>query len=288
MRNRMKIFYLLFTYVILSATNIAADETEEKKDTLWVPKGVVGLNLSQVSFENWTQGGDNSISFTFFSNFGIDYLADIWKWRNSLKFSYGRTKTGDEGFKTNDNEIYFESTINRNVGWLIQPYFGITARTAVTAGFNYDEIPPVQIVDFLDPFYLTEGIGLIYDQIPNFRTRLGLGFKQTFADEFNKRYTDDPDTPGEIESLKNETGIESVIEFEWVFLENMAYKGYLRLFGRFEDISVWDVRWDNTITAKINDYFNVNINVLLIYDVDESLRTQLKEALQLGISYTLF
>ena len=73
-----------------------------------------------------------------------------------------------------------------------------------------------------------------------------------------------------------------------VFLENMAYKGYLRLFGRFEDITIWDVRWDNTITAKINDYFNVNINVLLIYDVDETLKTQLKEALQLGISYSLF
>ncbi|MCH6573994.1 MAG: DUF3078 domain-containing protein [Bacteroidetes bacterium] len=284
----MKIFYLLLTFVILSATAFAADETEEKKDTLWVPKGIVGLNLSQVSFENWTQGGDNSISFTFFSNFAINYIADIWKWRNSLKFTYGRTRTGNEGYKTNDNEIFFESTLNRNVGWLLNPYFGFSARTAVTAGFNYDETPPVQIVDFLDPFYLTEGIGLMYDQIPNFTTRLGLGFKQTFADEFNTRYTDDPDTPGEIESFKNETGIESVTEFEWVFLENMAYKGYLRLFGRFEDISVWDVRWDNTITAKINDYFNVNINVLLIYDVDETLRTQLKEALQLGISYTLF
>ncbi len=284
----MKIFYLLFTFIILSATAIAADETEEKKDTLWVPKGIVGLNLSQVSFENWTQGGDNSISFTFFSNFGIDYIADIWKWRNSLKFTYGRTKTGGEGYKTNDNEIFLESTLNRNVGWLFNPYFGFTARTAVAAGFDYDVTPAEQIVGFLDPFYLTEGIGLIYDQIPNFRTRLGLGFKQTFADEFNNRYTDDPDTPGDIESFKNETGIESVTEFEWMFMENMAYKGYLRLFGRFEDISVWDVRWDNTITAKINDYFNVNLNVLLIYDVDETLRTQLKEALQLGISYSLF
>jgi len=284
----MKIFNLLFTFVILSATAIAADETEEKKDTLWVPKGVVGINLSQVSFENWTQGGDNSISFTFFSNFGIDYIADIWKWRNSLKFTYGRTKTGDEGYKTNDNEIFFESTLNRNVGWLFNPYFGFTTRTAVAAGFDYDVTPAEQIVGFLDPFYLTEGIGLIYDQIPNFRTRLGLGFKQTFADKFNSRYTDDSDTPNEIENFKNETGIESVTEFEWVFLENMAYKGYLRLFGRFEDISVWDVRWDNTISAKINDYFNVNINVLLIYDVDQTLRTQLKEALQLGISYSLF
>ena len=284
----MKIFYLLFTFVILSATAIAADETEEKKDTLWVPKGIVGVNLSQISFENWTQGGDNSISFTFFSNFGIDYIADIWKWRTSLKFTYGRSKIGKEGYKTNDNEIFLESTLNRNVGWLFNPYFGITARTAVAAGFDYDVTPAEQIVGFLDPFYLTEGIGLMYDQIPNFTTRVGLGFKQTFADEFNSKYTDDPDTPGDTESFKNETGIESVTEFEWVFLENMAYKGYLRLFGRFEDISVWDVRWDNTITAKINDYFNVNINVLLIYDVDETLRTQLKEAFQLGISYSIF
>jgi hypothetical protein len=284
----MKIFYLLLTLVILSSTAFAADETEEKKDTLWVPKGIVGLNLSQISFKNWTQGGDNAISFTFFSNFGIDYIADIWKWRTSLKFTYGRSKIGNEGYKTNDNEIFLESTLNRSVGWLLNPYFGITARTAVAAGFDYDVTPAEQIVGFLDPFYLTEGIGLMYDQIPNFTTRLGLGFKQTFADEFNSKYTDDPDTPGDTESFKNETGIESVTEFEWVFLENMAYKGYLRLFGRFEDISVWDVRWDNTITAKINDYFNVNINVLLIYDVDESLKTQLKEAFQLGISYSLF
>jgi len=284
----MKSFYLLLTVAIFSATAFAADETEEKKDTLWVPKGVVGLNLSQVSFENWTQGGDNSISFTFFSNFGIDYIAEIWKWRNSLKFTYGRTKTGDEGYKTNDNEIFFESTLNRNVGWLLNPYFGVTARTAVAAGYDYNVAPAIQIVGFLDPLYLSEGIGLMYDQIPNFRSRLGLGFKQTFADKFNKTYTDDPETPNEIEKFRNETGIESVTEFEWVFLENMAYKSYLRLFGRFEDISVWDVRWDNTVTAKINDYFNVNINVLLIYDVDETLRTQLKEALQLGISYSLF
>jgi len=83
----MKIFYLLLIIVILSAAAFAADETEEKKDTLWVPKGVVGINLSQVSFENWTQGGDNSISFTFFSNMGINYIGDPWKWRNSLKFT---------------------------------------------------------------------------------------------------------------------------------------------------------------------------------------------------------
>jgi len=284
----MKIFYLLLTFIIFSATAFAADETEDKKDTLWTPKGVIGLNLSQVSFQNWSQGGENSIAFTFLSNFRINYIGEPWKWRNSLKFSYGRTKLGSEQFKTNDNEIFFESTLIHHLAWNISPYAGITARTAVSKGFNYDKEPAIQIVDFFDPFYLTEGVGFAYDKIENFTTRIGIGFKQTFADKFNSKYTDDPETPNVVESFKNETGIESVTEYKIQFLENMVYYTYLRLFGRFEDIDVWDVRWDNIIVAKINKYFNVNFNVLLIYDVDETLRTQLKEALQLGISYTLF
>ena len=146
----------------------------------------------------------------------------------------------------------------------------------------------VQIVDFLDPFNFTEAVGFIYDQIPNFSTRLGVGMKQTWSDKFAATYSDDPDTPNEIEKFRNETGIESVTEYSIDFLENMNFNTYLRLFGRFEDLSVWDVRWDNTITAKVNKYVSVNLNVLVIYDVSESLKTQIKEALQLGISYTLF
>jgi len=280
---KLLLLILLFSTVLMAKSK----DEGEKKDTLWTPKGVIGINLSQVSFENWTQGGDNSIAFTLFTNLGLNYIGDPWKWRNSLKITYGRTNTGDEGYKTNDNEIFFESTLDREVGWALKPYFGLTARTAVTDGFDYSSNPAVQIVGFLDPFYLTEGLGLMYDQIPNFSTRLGLGFKQTFADKFNFRYTDDPET-STIESFKNETGIESVTEYELTFLENMTFKTYLRLFGRFSDISVWDVRWDNTIVAKVNDYFNVNLNVLLIYDIDETLRTQLKEAFQLGFSYALF
>ena len=61
----------------------------------------------------------------------------------------------------------------------------------------------------------------------------------------------------------------------------------LRLFTRFNMLDVWDVRWDNTITAKVNDFVNVNLNVLIIYEKSQSLRTQIKEALQLGFTYTI-
>ena len=278
------IFLLLFACQIVFAQR----ESEEKKDTLWTPKGVVGINLSQVSFSNWSQGGENTLAYTFFTLFGLDYIGDPWKWKNSLKFAYGRTKFGDQGYRTNDNEIFFESTLIHNVGWAVSPYAGVTARTPVSKGFNYKVTPEIQIVDFLDPFNLTEAIGFVYDQIPNFSTRLGVGMKQTWADQFDSTYSDDPETLNEIEKFRNETGIESVTEYTIDFLENMNFYTYLRLFGRFEDMSVWDVRWDNLITAKVNDYVSVNLNVLVIYDVNESLKTQIKEALQLGISYTLF
>jgi hypothetical protein len=52
-------------------------------------------------------------------------------------------------------------------------------------------------------------------------------------------------------------------------------------------MDVWDVRWDNSFVAKINDYVNVNFSFLLIYQKDQSPKTQVKEALQLGLTYTL-
>ena len=281
----MEKVYTIVIFLLLSTMILPQNETE-KKDTLWTPKGVIGLNVSQVSFTNWTQGGENSLSFTIFTHFSLDYIGDPWTWKNNLKLTYGRTKTGNQEIRTNDNEIFFESSVIRNVGWVVNPYADVTARTAITDGFKYDDTP-VQIVGFFDPLYLTEGIGVSYDKIENFSTRAGLGFKQTIANKFAMQYSDDSNTP-EIEKFKSETGIESVTEYKWAFLENMEFTTYLRLFGTFDDLSVWDVRWDNTVVAKINDYFNVNLNVLLIYDTDETLRTQLKQALQLGFSYTLF
>ncbi len=283
----MKSVLIVFLLIIISLNLYSQDSTAVKKDTLWVPRGIVGLNLSQVALSNWSQGGQSSISFTFLSLFGINYIGDPWKWKNGLKLAYGRTKFGDEEYRTNENEIFFESTLIYHINWAVSPYAGVTAQTAVTNGFNYDSIPAFQTAAFGDPFYLTEAVGFIYDKIPNFSTRIGVGLKQTFASQFAPQYTDDP-TTADIEDFKNESGVESVSEYRLEFLENMSYYGYLRLFGTFKDISVWDVRWDNVLSAKINDYFNVTFNFLLIYDEEQSIKRQIKEALQLGISYSLF
>ena len=251
----------------------------------WSPKGVVSLNLSQIALENWVQGGDNSLSFTSLANFGLIYYDKKWELRNQLKVAYGRTKTGDK-YVTNDNELRLTSILMHNLGWKVNPYFSNEFRTQLANGFDYKVEPAVQISAFFDPGYITQALGFVYTQ-KLITTRLGIALQETFTKEFNS-YSDDPETVIEIEKFKLDTGLESVTESEIEFLENMIYTGRLRLFSRFNSLDVWDVNWENIITAKVNDLINVNLGLHIIYEKKQSVKTQLKQYLQLGFSYILF
>ncbi len=277
---------LCLLLIFMSFTLFAQD----KKDTIkvgWEQSAVIGLNISQVAFSDWSQGGDNSLAFSLFGLYGANYYAMPWKLENNLKLAYGRTKLGDQSFRTNDNELYLESVLTYDVDdWKINPYFSNTVRTVLSKGYDYSVDPAVQTSNFFDPGYITQSLGFSYDQLKGFKTRLGLAIQETFTKDFTQ-YTDDPDTKDKIEKFKFETGLESVTEGNVEFAKNMLLNTKLRLFTRFNMMDVWDVRWDNTITAKVNDFVNVNLNVLIIYEKSQSLRTQIKEALQLGFTYTL-
>jgi hypothetical protein len=60
----------------------------------------------------------------------------------------------------------------------------------------------------------------------------------------------------------------------------------LELFTAFQGFDATDVDWDNTLTTKINEYFNMNFNVKLLYDKDLSARRQINQSLAFGLTYT--
>lgn len=283
----MKKLVILF-FMLISCKSFAQDVPDSLLKQGWNPTGLLGINLSQVAFTNWAQGGSNSLAFSVFAKLGAAYLDLPYKWKNKLNVAYGRSKIEDSGFRTTDNDIYFESVLSRQIGWVVDPYLDVTFRSAITKGYNYSLDPIVQITDFFDPGYLTEALGFTYDHNKIITTRLGVAFQQTFANDFAALYSDDPETLDEIEKFKFDTGIESITEVKYEFLPNMAYFSFLRLFSRFSSLDVWDVRWENLITAKINDYFNVNFNMVLLHEISQTRKTQFKEALQLGFSYSLF
>jgi hypothetical protein len=277
---------LIINFIILINTITAFSQNDTTTAGKWIPIGTLSLNLNQVALSNWSQGGDNSLAITFIGNFGMDYADNIWNFATKLKTMFGINKTGEDELKIIENEIYFDNVLTYKIGWFINPYISNLFRTSITTGYDYKKNPKLEIVSFFDPGYLTQSLGFSYNIFNTLKTRLGLAFQETFANKFTN-FTDRPSTT-EIENFKFETGIESVTDFEQSIDENLLYKSLFRLFGRFEEIHTWDVRWDNIITASISKYFNVNFTFLIVYEKQQSLKTQIKEALQLGITFNLF
>ncbi len=281
MKNKLT---LTLVFIFLFSVYSYSQQDSIKLDT-WIPTAAIGLNVSQLALSNWTQGGENSITYTFNGTGGLVYKSIGWTFKNNLKFAYGRTKLGGSDFRTNDNELYLESVISKNISWPVSPYFSNTVRTPLGVGYSYDTDPPTKIAAFFDPGYLSQSVGFTYQKEKGFDTRLGIAVQETFTRN-NTQFSDDPAT-SKIEKFKAETGIESVTNGEYVLAENLLFKSSLRLFSRFKTLDVWDVRWDNSIIAKINDYLNTSLSYLLIYQKDQSLKTQMKEGLQLGLNYTI-
>ncbi len=256
-------------------------------DTLWEKIGVAGINVSQVSFNNWSQGGENSILWTIFTNMNTKYTNNEWKLSNNLKMAYGRSKIGSSDYRTNDNELYLESIVSYNIKWSVDPYFSNTVRTGLSEGFDYKTGSGISVSNFFDPGYITQSLGFTYNTSKYFITRVGVGLQEVFTNKY-RNYTDDPTTTTELEAFKLDTGIECVSDAKMDIDENLLYQSKLRLFTRFTSLDVWDVRWDNVITAKVTKYLNVNFNILVLYEKSQSPKTQMKEALQMGLTYSLF
>jgi len=271
------LFILLFTVICFA---------QDTSKVVITSKANVGINISQISFTNWAQGGENSFTWTLLGNYSITTKSEKWTTKNTFKFAFGRTKLGAQDFRTNDNEFFIETLISKNVGWAVDPFFSNSIRSPITTGYSYKTKVPERIADFFDPGYVTQSLGFTYDKVKGIKSRLGIALQEIFTNR-QRKFSDNPATKDRVEAFKLETGIESVTSSEFKLMENINYKGSLRLFSKFENMKYWDVRWDNLITAKVNDYVNVNFNLLVVYERKQTLKTQIKEALQLGIIYNL-
>ena len=279
-----KTFLLLFT---LSLVNFITAQDADSTLNKWTPSLLASLNLSQIAFQDWTKGGESAFSFTVGADWVMNYKASEWSFKNQLKGEWGQSKTGYEIKKITVNNIFNETVFLYDPGWLFKPYASNLIRTPITDSYDYSEPEKKQIVAFFDPGYVTQSIGFAYDESEIIKTRLGLAFEESFANKFAAEYTDDDET-ADVEKFKFETGIESMTDLNLKIDENVVYKSKLRLFSGFDRMTVWDVAWDNTFTAEVNKWLNVNLTYILIYKASESLRTQMQEALQVGIVYNLF
>lgn len=276
---------IVFLYVTVSQT-YAQDTKAEKPKYGWQKVMVGNLNLTQTTFDNWVQGGENTFTWQLSVNFKFVNDQEKYNWANAGKFAYGSSKIGDQGSRKSTDEIKLESVYTRKLGIFVNPYVGATGETQFAAGYNYTTDPKIQISAFFDPAYFRESLGIGYSRGELIKTRLGVAFKQTITSDYPIPYADDPETTDKVEKTKSEIGAESVSDLSWKVAENSLLTSKLELFSNLNAFNEIDVNWDNIFSTKISKYFNINFNFKLLYDRDISKKRQIKQAFAFGITYT--
>ncbi len=279
-----KIFYTMAVGLLLLVGSTWAQEDEEEAPKYgWKNELVGGVNLSQSSFDNWSQGGEDNLAWQINVNAKFENDQEKTNWINSGKLSFGHVKIGDQGSKKSVDEIRMESVLTYKTG-LLSPYAAATGQTQLTAGYDYSLDPRVQVSDLFDPAYFTQSAGMQYKPSEVIKTRFGAALKETLTRNHN-RYSDDLDTPDTLEKTRVEFGAESVTDLEKKLAENIQLTSKLELFSNLQSAKEIDVRWDTIFSSKISKFIDVNFNVQLFYDSDISKKRQLKQALALGLSY---
>lgn len=282
--NRSLILLKFMFLFILFTSSIVFSNPQDSTFYKWIPSLVGGLNFSQIAFSNWTKGGENSITWAVNGDFNLEYHNKSIGFQTKLKSIYGRTKFDGDDFKTNDNEIYLDQVISYHADWKVDPYFSNSIQTQITTGFDYKEEEPRKVADFFDPAIITQSLGFTYDKLTVIQTRMGLALQETITNKYRK-YTDDVETPLKKEAYKFETGFECVTNSKINIDKNIVAESSLRLFTRFEEIEVWDIRLDSKWIAKINSWLNVSFKYNFIFKKSESPTAQMKESWQMGVTY---
>jgi len=285
----MKTMILL---LLIAADTALAQESQPVvpvlADTSWKHTMVLSANITQISFTDWSQGGENALAYALFLEGKSAYAKDAIEWVSEYKFGYGQARLGTLGIRKTDDMIDLGSVITYKIGTIINPYASASLQTQFTEGVTYDAAGhAVPVSNFFDPAYIIQSAGVGYQPVPDVKTRLGAAMRETIAKNFASKYTDDLTTTSEVEKLRVEIGVESVTEVGWTVMENVVLNAKLEIFAPVMHFDRTSVRSDNTFSAKINKFLAMNLNVYLINDPQVQARTQIKQTLALGFNYIL-
>jgi hypothetical protein len=280
----MKIIVLLL--FIIAGTALAQESkpaVPALADTSWKHTMIVSANITQISFTDWSQGGENALAYALFLEGKSTYAVDFIEWVNSYKFGYGQARLGSQSIRKTDDKINLESVLTYKIGTYVNPFASASLNTQFTEGVMYDAAGhATPVSNFFDPGYLTQTLGAGYQSIPEVKTRLGAAIRETIAKKYAMAYIGDS-----TETVKVEGGVESVTEVAWTVMENVVLNAKLEIFAPIKQFDRMTVRSDNTLSAKVNKYISMNLNVYLLNDPQVQARTQIKQTLALGFNFTL-
>ena len=275
---------------VLEAFNVSSQESAAiLADTLrgWNVNWIGGLNGSQASFRNWSQGGANTVNVTASTLFNLKYRENQFGYNLLVNLKYGKAQIEGEGTRKTDDKISISNKFSYRFSDSRFTAFGnLNFNTQFDEGFDYKAEPePVLISNFLAPGYLSQVVGIGYTPVDFFTAEAGMAFKETIVRDttLSTRYGLDPG-----EKFRFEPGYSLILNFEKRIVSNVRLVSSLETFSSLRtSIKSTDINFSNELIGKINDYLNTSFQFVLVYDDDFSTEVQLKQVLSVGFSFNL-
>jgi len=278
---------ILTGIIFLWFCGMKGEPASKPKKMGWDNDLVTGLNINQVSFQNWQKGGDNSYAWAGRINGKFEKIDSTYNFNTNFKLKFGQTKIEDQEFRKSIDEIKLESVFIKKLGMYVNPYLSVNLETQIAPGYQYSENSRERVSRFFDPGYITEGIGMGIEAFGTWKSRLGFAIKQTFTRKFPVPYADDPKT-SKTEQIKIEPGAQFASEFNWKINENTLFNSKLESFSNMKHVREIDIKIDNGLVSKISKYFNISFEYDILYDYDQSKKVQIKQSFAFGVQYTIF
>lgn len=289
-------FVLISSFYSFSQDTTALTSDKAKVDTAWTYAAVTTITFSQISFYNWSAGGENSYSLNGIVSLSANYAEKRTTWENSLDIGYGIIHQSDRAIdptRKSDDKIDFSSKFGYKTKTKFYWSGLLSFKSQMDEGYQYTEIDKNIISNALAPGYLLAALGLEYKPSKKFYV---LGSPATLKTTFVLDDTLSARGAFGVEDgnkVRAELGGYAKIAYENEIMKNVKLKTKLDLFSNYlnnpENI---DVNCEILVSMKINKFLSSNLSSNLIYDEDVDIdkdaehktHLQLKEVFGVGLS----
>jgi hypothetical protein len=280
-----------------------------KVETPWEIEGEADLGFTQTYLNNWSSGGQNSITLVFGLDGSADYTSSDKKikWENNIDIDNAWLKPGkyDSVWQKSTDNIELTSSFglsaNDNNKW----YYTVELNfnTQFFRGYTYPRSTyPDPISAFLAPATTYFKLGMEYKPKSDLSILLSpFTIKNVYVRDTS--LIDQTDF-GVDEDRKAfwEPGINAEVTYKKTFLNSITYETNYTMFINFKaPFKKYDVDWENTFKYKLNNYITMQFLFHLLYDDDdlfavydsdgneigEKAKWQVKEYFSFGFSYSI-
>jgi len=289
----MKKITMLLVLGLLSFQLVAQDTSMGAKSdtTYWKKEILGGLNINQAAFSgNWQGGGVNSIALGGYIKGRSNYAKANLTWDNTMDLIFGVVKNENEEARKSNDRIYLDSKIGYVINSHWNYYFSANFQSQFAPGYRFGPDQRTLISSFMNPGFLTTGMGFEYKPNSEFNLRIApFAPRFTFVTdtELNQNVPDNYGVP-----------LGKKVRYEWLasnivadwnkqLAENLFLTARYQMYANYETLAfdTIDHRLDLAVTAKITNFINVSLTSISLYDIDQDKKIQFSQGLALGIAF---